>query len=71
MSEKYEAVLEETVLLGGPMLGVWEARRQRKTLIKKGAQREISEGNIKIELLSSSVLPPIAPFLFSVEIFLI
>lgn len=38
MSEKYEAVLEETALLGGPMLGVWEARRQRETLIKKEEQ---------------------------------
>lgn len=41
MSEKYEAVLEETALLGGPRLGVWETRRQRKTLIKKGEERRV------------------------------
>lgn len=74
MSEKFEAVLEETVLLSyclGALRWGLEARRERKTLIKKGAQREISKGNIKIEPLSSSVLPLIAPFLFFVVIFLI
>lgn len=28
-------------MLGGPRLGVWEARRQPKTLIKKGEQRRV------------------------------
>jgi hypothetical protein len=30
---------EGTGMLGSPMLGFWEARRQRKTLIKKEKQR--------------------------------
>lgn len=69
---KYEAVLWGIDQLGGPMLGVWEARRQRKTLIRKGDQRRKKWAEHQNQSSNPfAVLSLIPTVLFSAYVFLI
>ena len=52
------------------MVGVWEARRQRKTLIKKGEQsRDLSGEHENHTSVPFAVWPLIHAVLFSAEMF--
>ena len=53
------------------MVGVWEARRQRKTLIKKGEQsRDLSGEHENHTSVPFAVWPLIHVVLFSADMFL-